>query len=449
MSWQDVVSTIGQIAAGAPGSDPDRRQPMDEQGPLRPGEYYPDGPTYNDEAHGDSSYDEKYKAIGPTPRPVGNPVVYTGTTNSNAITKSDKVINSSPYAKSLSTAVQKVNDLNAIDPDNKDQLNAHYHGYNPDGSVKKDSVMGNIGKGLLASMKNIAPIMMDKNVTNKQALGYAIGAGLGGSLNYGITGTADEKAKLASDKQEAAGQMAQAQDIYSTDVKNRVGEANIEYTSGRHEAEMAKVNAALEAEKGKNFKRATDRFTALTKAMTTGPLSLQQSPQFLETLADLAGVPSVSVSGFDPRTDTIIKEETKVDADTGEVHTLTFNKGGKVMTGIAVDEATGKPISIKDPRVKAEEVRQAGNVTTTGMRTASQEKIASMRNSFELARQKMINEHQVSAKTAGMIFDESTRLASELVGVKNPATGADWTTTEIMDRATQTVTSIPGTSVPK
>ena len=324
----------------------------------------------------------------------------------------------------LAKSMENLRRLEAIDPNDKETMATYGHTktYKPGtmkkrdgkmvdvgGQTKKDSVLMNIGKGLLASMKNIAPIMLDKNVDNRTALGYALGAGAGGGIRYGMDGTIDEQEKLARDKERAQQQVTGAQGAYDANAKNRQTEANIDWTNARPDLERDKIKQKYEEEKGKNFGRATSRMKALMDAMTKGPLSIHQNGQFLDTLADLAGVQSVKIADFDPRTDTIIRAETIHDNTSGETTTVTYNKGGKVVTAKVIDEATGKPLVTKSDRAYVADKAAATQITTTKMRTESAEKIAQWDGQVRITLKNL----GIAADKEAMVYDEYVRLKSD------------------------------------
>lgn len=277
------------------------------------------------------------------------------------------------------------------------------------GQIKRDSMLVNIGKGLAMSLQKIAPIMLDKNVDNKTALGYAIGAAASGGVSNAIDGTLDEQDKLARDKAKAQQQVASAQGVYAANIKNRQGEANVDFTTQKAPIEFAKLTQKYEEEKGKQFGRKTSRLKTLTDAMTKGPLSIHQNGAFLDTLADLADVDEVKIADFDPRTDTIIKAETINDAETGDVYNVTYSKGGQTFTAKAIDKATGQPIKVKSDRVKSAEIQGNTSITTTGMRTKSAEVIATMNNNAKI----WIANTITDVKKQGMVYDEFVRLSAD------------------------------------
>lgn len=352
--------------------------------------------------------------VVPAARPAANTA---GTPNATvaspaAADDSDTSAPPTPYKVNFDAAMDKVRQLQAINPDDKQALYKQYPKTGPDGAIKMnadgtlahDSILSDIGKGIMLSMKKIAPIMLDRNVSDKTALGYAIGAAIGGGGSNAFMRTNDEKAKLGEDKAEATQNAGVAQTAYTTDTTNRQKQSLMDASGER----TAQGWDRLQNTRDKNVDAANNtKLKTMMGAIEKGAIDPSKDPAALDLVRKLSGAPLT----FDPQKAKAKFSKVVEDAANNKAYTVTTFDNGEVVSRLMKDE-NGNAMSVTDPRVKAEQIRATTQVQTTGMRTKSSEEIAAMNNKAKLAVAKLVTDSHATSQASAQIFAEYERLAA-------------------------------------
>lgn len=391
MGWMDAIQ---QLAGGVvrpeflqepqDGEDLPQRgriaPPTDvEQGPVAP------EPTYQPTVQAPSTDTEQPQGLPSPDTSVRQRVVPTAKTPEN------------PFVTSLQQALQNVTDLDAIK--SKEDLQRWAH---PDG--KKDGILGNISKGILLSMRGLAPVLMDKNISDKTALGYSLGSVMAGGLGNAIAGDWDEKQKLADEKAKASGDLDQAQARYGADVTTRGKEAAITANQDKIDILQQRADTSQQRADTANRNADTNVLKALLPRVDKGLLDPAKDQMLADSLSKLAGMPL----NFDPAKARVKNVKVVSDPESKTGYVIKTFEDGNVAVTIVSDPVTGKPLPMGDSRYETEVKRQEGMMATTQVRTASAEKIAAIRDATARAVEKM----KIGQSQKNSIITEVARLSS-------------------------------------
>lgn len=303
------------------------------------------------------------------------------------------------YKSQLDKAMDKyyaLRDTGATTENRKEFLRSNY-------DKKKDSALKNVGKGIAHGLGQISSILLNPNIPDDMAWGAAVGGAIGGALGGVINPLADEERAYQADLARSQSELDQAGAAYDSDQQRRLKEANIENIDSQIGERARQTEAKLTAAEAARQRAETGRYNALTARVNSvirgikgGVLDRTKTEELESALSDMAGfrvyVPPVDGTVKDVRIETDAEGNRKV-------RIITFNDGREQVN--VIKNPDGTEMTFKPERVKVEEIRGATSIATTGMRTASSERIARARNATSVR----IAEMNIDAKEAQSIMD--------------------------------------------
>lgn len=268
------------------------------------------------------------------------------------------------YKQRLDKAVQERTRLESMRPQDLDQ--------------KKDGWFKNFGKALLMNLPNLSAVLQNPNMTDKQALMASLGTVLASGLRGAIDPYGDERMSLEYKKAQADKEIEDASGVYDKEMGRAYNQARIDdYYDKQAQRERRNDQRDVELE-NKKFEYATRRINSITALMKTGMVDPKDNDELIKSLSDMTNA-KVVFSGFNPATDKIAGMKVVQDAEGNKAYWVTYTAGGAVKSDYVRDGA-GNIAYIKDPRVKAEEIRASTNLEVTKQRTMSAERIAKLNN---------------------------------------------------------------------
>lgn len=303
---------------------------------------------------------------GTDPRPA-DPSQQSGTTTKSA---------GNQYKSAFDKAMEELKRLEAIRAsDSKDQIYAEINGIDPlTGKPKnKDGKWKNFAKGLALALANAAPVLLDRNVSNKAAFGQLLGSGMALGIGNAIKGNLDEKYKLDQKIARAQQQAQSSTGMYGQDLDFRKKEQDILGSEARARDLEERARIAKDKLAATRFKNSTERFKVMSQAIKDGTLSREQSAEFEDTLAGLIGLDNVKIEDWDPVKDKVKSVELVTGVD-GGVKVVTVNQDGTTKNHWLLDE-NGSKAQVMTDRYAVAKVLAANRVETTQMQISSREKI--------------------------------------------------------------------------
>jgi len=266
------------------------------------------------------------------------------------------------YRNRLEEAINARNQLNTVNPRDLDR--------NP------DSKLTNIGKAIALNLPNLQQALLNPNLTDREAFMTTLGSLIGSTVSGLVNPYGDERQQLEYQKSQAEKDVTEAQGMYDKNLANELGEARVDDIYTKQDERERRLDQRDVDLKNKKFDFATRRMNAYTNLLKTGQLDAKDNQELVDSMSDLVDA-KIVLNGFNPAKDKIVGVKVVADAQNNRAYLVTTNAGGVVKTDYVRDE-NGNIAYIKDPRVKAEEIRSQTSLETTKQRIMSSEKLKAM-----------------------------------------------------------------------
>jgi hypothetical protein len=220
-------------------------------------------------------------------------------------------------------------------------------------------------------------MLSNPNMTDKQSLMMVLGSVAGSGLNATFNPYGDEQQQLQYKKAMQDKRIATAKEDYQTDQTGRLREEQIADIDANNLQKNRDLTRREDELKVKRFEASTKRANTMINLVKTGRITPADNPELIDALSDSVGA-KVRLDDFNPVTDKITNVKVVQDAQNNKAYVVTTSVNGVVKEQVMKDEF-GNVAFIKDPRVKAEEIRANTNITTTTMRIKSAQELEGMK----------------------------------------------------------------------